>query len=144
MTLSAGNGWSHTWSGLDDGCTWTVVEKECEGYTVRVEREGITFVMTNTYAAEIPDDPTPEAPLPPDPAKPTPGGPTLPQTGQVWWPVPLLLMTGLLLLAVGLFRRRTTGDEREKREKPRPIPQADSGPGGAFFAPDAITAQRVA
>ena len=106
MTLSAG-----TWSGLDDGCTWTVVEKECEGYTVRVEREGITFVMTNTYAAEIPDDPTPEAPLPPDPAKPTPGGPTLPQTGQVWWPVPLLLMTGLLLLAVGLFRRRTTGDE---------------------------------
>ena len=112
VTLSAGNGWSHTWSGLDDSCTWTVVEKECEGYTVRVEREGITFVMTNTYAAEIPDDPTPEAPLPPDPAKPTPGGPTLPQTGQVWWPVPLLLMTGLLLLAVGLFRRRTTGDER--------------------------------
>lgn len=112
VTLSAGNGWSHTWSGLDDGCTWTVVEKECEGYTVRVEREGITFVMTNTYAAEIPDNPTPEAPLPPDPAKPTPGGPTLPQTGQVWWPVPFLLMTGLLLLAVGLFRRRTTGDER--------------------------------
>ena len=111
MTLSAGNGWSHTWSGLDDGCTWTVVEKECEGYTVRVEREGITFVMTNTYAAEIPDDPTPEAPLPPDPTKPTPSGPTLPQTGQVWWPVPFLLMTGLLLLAVGLFRRRTTGDE---------------------------------
>ena len=111
VTLSAGNGWSHTWSGLDDSCTWTVVEKECEGYTVRVEREGITFVMTNTYAAEIPDDPTPEAPLPPDPAKPTPGGPTLPQTGQVWWPVPFLLMTGLLLLAVGLFRRRTTGDE---------------------------------
>ena len=111
MTLSAGNGWSHTWSGLDDSCTWTVVEKECEGYTVRVEREGITFVMTNTYAAEIPDDPTPEAPLPPDPAKPTPGGPTLSQTGQVWWPVPFLLMTGLLLLAVGLFRRRTTGDE---------------------------------
>ena len=111
MTLSAGNGWSHTWSGLDDSCTWTVVEKECEGYTVRVEREGITFVMTNTYAAEIPDDPTPEAPLLPDPAKPTPGGPTLPQTGQVWWPVPFLLMTGLLLLAVGLFRRRTTGDE---------------------------------
>lgn len=67
MTLSAGNGWSHTWSGLDDGCTWTVVEKECEGYTVRVEREGITFVMTNTYAAEIPDDPTPEAPLPAGP-----------------------------------------------------------------------------
>ena len=65
-----------------------------------------------SYAAEIPDDPTPEAPRPPDPAKPTPGGPTLPQTGQVWWPVPLLLMTGLLLLAVGLFRRRTTGDER--------------------------------
>ena len=68
-------------------------------------------LLYSTYAAEIPDDPTPEAPLPPDPAKPTPGGPTLPQTGQGWWPVPFLLMTGLLLLAVGLFRRRTTGDE---------------------------------
>ena len=46
--------------------------------------------------------------------KPTPtqkpstpsGGGKLPQTGQLWWPVPVLICMGLGCIAVGLIRRR--------------------------------------
>lgn len=35
----------------------------------------------------------------------------LPQTGQLWWPVPLLLSVGLACVVVGLVRRRRDEDE---------------------------------
>ena len=34
------------------------------------------------------------------------GGGKLPQTGQLWWPVPVLICMGLGCIAVGLIRRR--------------------------------------
>lgn len=56
-----------------------------------------------------------EAPTQPTspPTKPTPssGGGKLPQTGQLWWPVPVLTCGGLGCIVVGLFRRRRDGDE---------------------------------
>lgn len=30
----------------------------------------------------------------------------LPQTGQLWWPVPILLSSGILLFGIGLILRR--------------------------------------
>lgn len=39
------------------------------------------------------------------------GGGKLPQTGQLWWPVPLLTCAGLGCIAVGLLRRREARDE---------------------------------
>lgn len=108
VTLNAANNWRYTWDGLDDRHTWTVVEKELKDYTVTVTREGVTFVVTNTYTEDIPDEPAPTTP--PTPTTPdtpnTPGKPALPQTGQLWWPVPLLLAVGLLFLVLGLLRRR--------------------------------------
>jgi hypothetical protein len=46
----------------------------------------------------------------------TPGGMTLsgsflPQTGQLWWPIPLLTSVGLAFIIIGLARRRTITDE---------------------------------
>ena len=110
VTLNASNNWRHIWTNLADRYTWTVVEKELEGYTVEVTREGITFVVTNTYNQEIPDKPIPTTPTTPD--KPTtPTKPTLPQTGQLWWPVPVLVSAGLLFVVIGLLRRRGAVDE---------------------------------
>ena len=91
--LNAENNWRYTWPELAGDHIWTVTEQECAGYTVQVERDGITFVITNTPSGGTPD-------------KPTPAEPTLPQTGQLWWPVPLLLAVGLLFVAVGLICRR--------------------------------------
>ena len=39
------------------------------------------------------------------------GGGKLPQTGQLWWPVPVLACAGLGCIAVGLLRRREDRDE---------------------------------
>ena len=152
VTLTAANNWRYTWRDLDRSDKWTVVENELEDYTVEIKREGITFVVTNTYAGEAPDDPTPTDPTPTDPPAPptdpddptgpdqpvgpdrptgpddptgsedptgpddpagpgNPTGPTLPQTGQLWWPVPVLLAAGLLLVIIGLLRRRGTDHE---------------------------------
>jgi LPXTG-motif cell wall-anchored protein len=36
-----------------------------------------------------------------------PSGGKLPQTGQLWWPVAVLLAAGVILLGVGVFRRRS-------------------------------------
>ena len=40
------------------------------------------------------------------------GKPPLIQTGQLWWPVPVLLAGGLLLIVLGLIRRRSIGNEK--------------------------------
>lgn len=39
------------------------------------------------------------------------GGGKLPQTGQLWWPVPVLAAVGLLMIVIGLLRRRSAGYE---------------------------------
>lgn len=111
VTLNAENDWRYSWSGLNDNYRWTVVEKECDGYTVKISREGVTFVVTNTYIPETPPPTKPSEPTePPTPTTP-PDKPNLPQTGQLWWPVPMLLFAGLMFVVVGLIRRRRTDDE---------------------------------
>ena len=106
VTLSAANDWRYIWDELDESSKWTVVEKELEDYTVLVTQEGTTFVVTNTYDEGTPENP--EQPENPD----QPGNPTLPQTGQLWWPVPVLVAGGLLLIVIGVLRRR--GNTHEK------------------------------
>lgn len=103
VTLSADNNWRYTWSNLEPGHQWELVEQEVpEGYTVTCDQEGETFLLTNTAGK-------PDAPAAPA----TPTSPTLPQTGQLWWPVPLLAAFGLLLFLMGWARSRKWQDEQE-------------------------------
>ena len=103
VTLSAENNWRYSWDKLDAGEDWCVVEKETpEGYHVSVTREGITFVMTNTWS-EVP--PPPEDPGTDIPDDSPPRGPGLPQTGQLWWPVPILALAGMALFLMGWMRK---------------------------------------
>ena len=67
-----------------------VAEDAVEGYAEpEIRREGNTFILTNTCSK--PDEPD---------------TPPLPDTGLLWWPVPVLTALGLLCLVVGLLRRR--------------------------------------
>ena len=120
VTLSAENNWRHDWTGLEAGVRWQVVERETPGYTVSVNESGITFVVTNTRQDET-DITDPDIPLdekPPeddltdidDPDLPLAN---LPQTGQLWWPVPLLTIAGVLLLILGAARRRRSAWDEE-------------------------------
>ena len=96
VVLSAENNWRYTWEDLSAEHAWSVVEKAVpEGYAVSVGREGITFVVTNSRPYEEPEEPGGGG-----------GGGKLPQTGALWWPVPLLLCGGALLLVLGIGRRR--------------------------------------
>ena len=92
QALSDSNGWRFTWRDLpatDDGgaeIAWSVSESAVSGYTPSVSQSGTTLVLTNSVSS-----------------------PRLPQTGQLWWPVPLLAVGGLALLVVGAALGRRFG-----------------------------------
>ena len=127
VALSAANSWRWHWDSLPEydesglPIDWQVVEEPVPGYTVSVTREGVTFVVTNTPSS-VPDSPdAPEPSLPDAPSTPDApddggaqdggGSSRLPQTGLLWWPVPVLTLLGLLCLFLGaLSRRRERGD----------------------------------
>lgn len=100
VKLDDKNNWQHVWENLEYGPTWSVREETAglsvinykPGDPVRDDKgtEYIIWTITNKYA--------------PPPAK-------LPQTGQLWWPVPVLVSLGLMCLLVALLRRRGERNE---------------------------------
>ena len=107
-TLSENNGWRYTWPNLSDDYIWQVVEPSVpDGYTVTFTASDTVLVVTNTY--EEFEDITPEGPaptfdfqeeeVPPIP----PSKAQLPQTGQLWWPVPLLAAAGTMTFGSGWY-----------------------------------------
>lgn len=89
QTLNAANKWQYVWENLPAkdklrrDNVWTLREIEPEGYTSAVWAEGDTFIVLNSYK-----------------------GTKLPQTGQLWWPVPLLCAAGAALLAAGVLLKK--------------------------------------
>ena len=95
VTLNSGNNWRYTWKDLDSTKTYNVTEKEVPaGYTVTITRDGNTFTLNN-YKGDVP----PKTP---------PKSPRLPNTGQLWWPVPILIASGLILLVLGKVRKQSS------------------------------------
>ena len=122
QTLTKENQWSYTWKNLSTLMRWSVSEAEVpNGYTVAVTREGDTVVLTNT--AKKSGNPDGEA----NPPSKKPTGKTtdktvnkttdktsdkLPQTGQLWWPVPLLMLAGVICLLVGKQLRKSMEEKK--------------------------------
>ena len=97
VTLNQENNWVHTWENLDGSSRWQATEAEVsDGYTVTISQEGTVFIITNTRPSEPP--------------------PKLPQTGMLWWPVPVLACGGLLLIVSGLIVRHRQGGANEKEK----------------------------
>ncbi len=105
QTLNAANNWRYIWENLDASHDWKLTEKEVpKNYTVQIEQQGVTFTVTNTLDAVSP---------PSAPNKPSSDS-TLPQTGLLWWPVPVLVVTGALAVFIGIFlilRKKDEADE---------------------------------
>jgi len=136
--LSDENNWTCSWTAPDDGSEWLVVERDiAKAYTVTVTEADGVFVVTDSYTEELEEEPIPEGPAPTEPAVPensaaatkdgdmpagtpadgkTPELPTgsLPQTGQLWWPVPLMSAGGLVLFTFGWSMRRKGGRGHEE------------------------------
>lgn len=95
VVLNAENNWQHEWAGLSPNAVYSVTEEVPEGYTSSITQVGNTFKITNTV---IPEPPAPTEP-------------ELPDTGMLQWPVPILAVSGMALVAIGLIRRRKGADE---------------------------------
>ena len=88
-----------------------VVQREaCTGY-----RAILPFLVTFPQVVDASPKVQPPQPVPtPEPAPPpTPDDPTLPQTGQLNWPVPVLAASGLTVFALGLALRRREAGRRD-------------------------------
>ena len=135
-TVSAKNNWRYTWSGLDYGCEYDIVTEELEDYYITASYDRRTFIFRHRTTPDgsgdsgggvnpdvTPDDENDGAN--PD-GKPDgnsdgngnpdssngSGSEKLPQTGQLWWPVPFMILVGLILCIFGIIRRR--GDSNEE------------------------------
>lgn len=87
VVLNSDNQWSTTWNNLSTLYTYRVMETSVpSGYKESCTREKDTIVLTNTgsdkYRVEKKDE-------------------VLPNSGQLWWPVPVLLFVGLVLFGLG-------------------------------------------
>ena len=119
QTLTKENQWSYTWKNLSTLMRWSVSEAEVpNGYTVAVTREGDTVVLTNTAKKSG----NPDGEVNPPSKKPTDKtvnkttdktSDKLPQTGQLWWPVLVLLFAGAICLLVG----RVLRDRKEEKNR---------------------------
>jgi hypothetical protein len=105
VVLNADNNWRYKWYDLDETARWQLIERDVpEGYTMTSVLDEGLFTVTNTY--ETTDEPGP-TPTPtsntPKPTKTTIDNvvETLPQTGQLWWPVSMLSIAGVGVFALG-------------------------------------------
>ena len=87
--LNSANGWQFTWSNLpqydDNGkeISWSIYEKPISSYVASVSQNGDTFVLTNTFNSQ-----------------------KLLQTGALWWPIPVLVCTGLAFITAGMLSKK--------------------------------------
>lgn len=115
VVLSAKNYWRHTWRDLNGKYNWSVLEENVpKDYQVTYTGNRTAWVITNAYIEQpakgqgvesggdnpqIPEQPNPE--LPAKSEQPPSAEGRLPQTGQIWWPVPILAALGLVIFGVG-------------------------------------------
>ena len=75
--LNAQNNWQVTYTGMPESDAYSIEEVDVpKGFTATYQQKGYIFTVTNTS--------------------------TLIQTGQLIWPIPVLAVSGMLLIAVGI------------------------------------------
>jgi uncharacterized surface anchored protein len=80
-TLNAQNNWQVTYSDMPESDSYSVREVDIpKGFTASYQQSGYVFTVTNTA--------------------------TLIQTGQLFWPIPVLAATGMLFIAFGIMLLR--------------------------------------
>lgn len=109
VKLSEDNNWEHTWKNLEIGPEWIVVEKEVPlGYKVEYEFGAGYISIENEYEGDEPGEEPPGEPEEPGtPGDEEPPEDTIVQTGQLWWPVPVLTALGLAMFSIGWIRRHS-------------------------------------
>lgn len=108
-----------TFSGLSTGLYLIVQNKAADGFSKLgaflvsvpyLEVDEYQYHVTAAIKSELEREPEPTTPPPTEPEDPK-----LPQTGQLNWPIPLMVVAGLAFFAIGWILR--FGKKREHNEK---------------------------
>lgn len=100
VKLHAMNGWSYSWKNLSAKDEWLLAEMHPEGYMVMISDDGKVTSIYNTREPQTP---------PPD--QPPPEEPDIPDTGMLWWPLPVLAVLGVVLILAGTAMGRGKRNE---------------------------------
>ena len=104
-----------TFTDLDFGLYLVVQKTAASGYGKTAPfLVSVPYLYADEYQYDVTSQPKTDLEREVKPTAPPSsggGGKKLPQTGQLWWPVPVLACAGLGCIAVGLFRRREARDE---------------------------------
>lgn len=117
ITLEGANSWTYTWFS-ENYAEWRVKETVVpSGYTVTYRMSDGQYVIENTYGSgyseETTEPETQQVTTPPTVTVTATGGSVqkLPQTGQLWWPVPVMACGGVVMIIVGLRLRNSKKSE---------------------------------
>lgn len=120
MQLSEDNNWQYTWNDLSSKYQWEAIEKKkTKGYIVSVSKEESSIVIKNIYWGDdfyeetTEKKPTTEKKHKKESSKETTTEKKLPQTGQLWWPLPFLVAGGVLCIRIGMIKQKRENDEKE-------------------------------
>ena len=113
--VTVGKDGKATFSNLTFGLYLVVQKTAASGYgKIAPFLVSVPYLYRDEYQYEVTSQPKTDLEQEVKPTSPPSsggGGGKLPQTGQLWWPVPLLTCAGLGCIAVGLFRRREDRNE---------------------------------
>lgn len=113
--VTVGKDGKATFSNLTFGLYLVVQKTAASGYRkIAPFLVSVPYLYRDEYQYEVTSQPKTDLEQEVKPTAPPSsggGGGKLPQTGQLWWPVPLLICAGLGCIAVGLFRRREDRNE---------------------------------
>ena len=99
-------------AGLEQGLYLVIQTVPAAGYSaVAPFLISLPYFDGSDYQYDVRADAKNELEKIPETVPPTEPPGNLPQTGQLWWPVPVLICAGLSCMAVGLICRRRDHDE---------------------------------
>ena len=113
--VTVGKDGKATFSNLTFGLYLVVQKTAASGYRkIAPFLVSVPYLYRDEYLYDVTSQPKTDLEQEVKPTSPPSSGGSggkLPQTGQLWWPVPLLICAGLGCIAVGLFRRREDRNE---------------------------------
>ncbi len=123
VKLSEKNNWQYTWKDLSSKHQWEAIEKkEARNYFVSVSKQEHSFIIKNIYWEDeyYHDTTTTEKRKTTTKEKTNKSNKTntttqkiekLPQTGQLWWPLPFLAAGGILCISIGMIKKKRENNE---------------------------------
>ena len=109
QTLDENNQWSYTWEKLSAKAHWSVTDSTGTLWVYRKHQKRRRYRRADQYSPKSSTDPAGGY----SPGQTKEPSKKLPQTGQRWWPIPLLLLAGICCLLSGRALRQSAQEKKD-------------------------------